>query len=117
MKQVATSLLQSAQTIAAAGSTQADATPITTAPQGFVHVTGADGTKGVILPPATKGKLFIIKNSDAANAILKVYPHGTGDTINALGATNPISMAEKSSAIFVVGVTGIAWFTIPTVPS
>jgi hypothetical protein len=116
MKAVGTKLLLSTQNLAATGSTQADAAPITTGPMAIVHITGADGTKGALLPPATSGKMIIIKNSDAANAVLKVWPAGT-NTINALGASNSISMAAKTSATFAVLNGGTGWVTIPTVPS
>ena len=116
MKSVGTSLLLSTQTIAAAGSTQADATPIGTAPMGFVLATGADATKGILLPPATAGKMFIIKNADAANAVLKVWPSGT-NAINAITAGSEISMAAKTSAVFVVGDDGVTWYTTPLLPS
>jgi hypothetical protein len=58
-------------TVAATGSAQGDAAAIA---HGFTLVSAADGTKGVKLPAAAAGGLCIVKNADAANAILKVYP-------------------------------------------
>lgn len=55
--------------VAAAGSTQTDATLIGA---GFNRVTGADGTKGVVLPAANPGESCIIVNDSAST--LKVYP-------------------------------------------
>jgi hypothetical protein len=100
------------QSVAATGSTVADASALVA---GFNLVTGADGTKGSIIPAASSGKTIRVKNSDAANAILKVYPP-TGGTINALSANAAISMAAKTACSF-ESVDGLAWFTIPLLPS
>jgi len=102
-----------ASTVAAAGSTQADAASLQV---GFNLVTGADGTKGAILPAGAPGRVVYVKNADAANAILKVYPP-TGGTINALSANAAISMALKTAAVFICGADGVAWYTIPLLPS
>jgi hypothetical protein len=99
-------------TIAATGSAQGDAATLTGQ---FNLVTGADATKGVILPTATPGMTVEVKNSDAANAILKVYP-ATGGTINALSANAAISLAAKVPAIF-RALSATAWYTIPLLPS
>jgi hypothetical protein len=56
-----------------------------------------------------------VKNADAANAILKVYPD-TGDAINALAANAALSMAAKTSAVF-VAFDATTWYTIPLLPS
>lgn len=100
-------------TIAAAGTTQATATPIA---HNLEWVTGANAAAGVILPAAKAGAAIFVKNDDVANAVLKVYPLGATDVINALGATNAISMAAKTSATFMCAVAG-TWHTIPLVPS
>jgi predicted RecA/RadA family phage recombinase len=99
-------------TVAATGSAQGDAAAIA---DGFTLVSAADGTKGVKLPAAAAGGLCIVKNADAANAILKVYPD-TGDAINALGANAALSMAAKTSAVF-VAFDATTWYTIPLLPS
>lgn len=98
------------QSIAAAGSTITDAAVLTS---GFQLVTGADATKGAVLP-ATTGSI-IVKNADAANAVLKVYPP-SGGTINALSTSAAISMAAKTSAVF-SSLDGIAFYTTPLLPS
>lgn len=101
-------------TVAAAGSTQADAAALN---PGFNLVTGADATKGTLLPPTpADGTTVIVKNSDAANAVLKVYPAGAG-IINALSASAAISMAAKTSATFTYLLSTTTWYTTPLVPS
>lgn len=102
------------EAVAAAGSVQGDATSIG-ATTGFAHCTGADATKGVKLPAASAGKTVIVKNSDAANAVLKVYP-ASGDAINALSANAALSMAAKTSAVF-VALDATTWYTVPLLPS
>lgn len=101
-------------TVAAAGSDNTDAGAITD--YGVVHATGANGTKGVILPTAAAGKVVIIKNADAANNILKVYP-GASDKINSgTATTGALSMAAKTAAMF-VAISDVDWFTVPLLPS
>lgn len=100
-------------TVAATGSTNADAALIVT---GFTLVTAADATKGVILPTAVAGAICIIKNADAANAVLKVYP-STSDGINALTVTTgAYSMAAKTS-MMLVAYDATTWYTIPLLAS
>jgi hypothetical protein len=55
--------------VAAAGSTQGNATLVGSS---FSIVTGADGTKGVILPALNIGDEGLLFNSSSSN--LKVYP-------------------------------------------
>lgn len=75
-------------TVAAAGSTQGDATAIA---HRVEVVTAADATKGVILPATpTAGDYYIIANG--ANAVLKIYP-GSGDAINGTAANSAVSVA------------------------
>jgi len=100
--------------VAAAGSSNTDAAAISA--YGVVHATGADGTKGVKLPAAAAGKVIVIKNSDAANAILKVYPD-TGDKINSgTATTGSLNMAAKTSAVL-VALDATDWFSVPLLPS
>ncbi len=99
-------------TVAATGSAQGDAAAIQT---GFTLVTAADATKGAKLPAAAAGKICVVKNSDAANAILKLYP-ATGDAINALAANAALSMAAKTSALL-VAYDATTWYTTPLLPS
>ncbi len=97
--------------VTAAGSTAADAAQLS---QGLNIVTGADGTKGVILPVAVPGMQVIVKGVTAG--VLKVYPK-TSSTINALSASAAISFASGAiPAIFVASST-TQWYTLPLVPS
>jgi hypothetical protein len=98
-------------TIAAAGSAQGDAEALTGS---FNTVTGADGTKGVVLPAARAGLKVDVYNSVATNG-LKVYP-ATGDDIND-GTTNAaITIEGKTLASFtaVDATTWAAQFTADT---
>lgn len=103
------------QALAAAGTNQATAGAITAVSGALIHATAADGTKGIVLPAAAAGLKYLIKNSDAANAILKVYP-ASGDAINAIAADSAISMAAKTCALFHC-LDGTTWFTCPLLPS
>ena len=105
-------LTTSRGTIAAAGSTQADATVIP-ATLDNVNITGGDASKGAKLTAATVGRRIFVKNN--ANAVLKVYPD-TGAAINELAENAAISMAAYTSAFFVADTTAL-WFTCPLVPS
>lgn len=100
--------------LAAAGSAQGDAVAIGST-VGFAFITGADGTKGAVLPAAVAGKVIVVKNSDAANAILKLYP-ASGDAINALAANASLNMAAKTSALLVC-LDATTWYTVPLLPS
>lgn len=98
-------------TVAATGTVQGDAAALGLGPN---VVTGADGTKGVILPAVTGARVLQVKNNAAA--ILKVYPR-TGGIVNALAANGAISMASLTSATFMTVDSGATWFTIPLLPS
>lgn len=97
---------------AAAGSTRADATALTAS---FSWVTGADATKGVVLPAPTAGRLVVLKNDDTANAVLKVYAPGSAK-INGVAGTTAFSMAAKTACWFVAYDT-TDWFSVPLVAS
>lgn len=90
---------------AAAGTTVADATPMTAE---FNTVTGADGTKGVLLPVAAADEIVTVVNTNAANA-LKVYAI-TGSQINALGSTVAFTVTAGQTATF-VGRSATLWYT------
>ena len=98
-----------ASTVAATGSTQGDAAALS---DGFNVVTAGDGTKGVVLPAPTAGRVVYVKNGAAA--ILKVYPP-SGKVINALSADAAISLAANVAPIFISD--GTKWYTIPLLPS
>lgn len=97
---------------AAAGSTRADATAMTAS---FNWVTAADATKGVIIPAPTAGRVIIVKNDDAANAVLKVYAPGSAK-INGVAGSTAFSMAAKTACLFVAYDT-TDWFSVPLVAS
>ena len=97
---------------AAAGSTRADATALTAS---FSWVTGADATKGVMLPAPTAGRMIAVKNDDTANAVLKVYAPGSAK-INGVAGTTAFSMAAKTAGWFVAYDT-TDWFSVPLVAS
>lgn len=98
--------------LAALGSVQGDAAPILTS---MVIVTGADGTKGVILPASPAGEEVWIFNSSAS--ALKVYPD-TGAAISVagtgLGAANTaLSVAANKAVVFKRFLT-TQWIAITT---
>ena len=97
-------------TVAAAGSTQADAAPITNA---FTLVSAADATKGVKLPTAVAGDIVIVENG--ANAVLKIWPFAN-DAINALAANGDFSIATYTSVIL-IAYDATTWYSIPLLPS
>lgn len=106
-------LVVKSATVAATGSSNTDAAAVA---GGFTLVTAADATKGVILPTPVAGTVVIIKNADAANAILKIYPN-SGAAINALTATTgAYSIAAKTSTIL-VAYSATQWYSIPLVAS
>lgn len=92
------------QTLAAAGYVQGDAGAITSQ---LVFVTGADATKGVVLPSVANGKVVFLINT--ANAILKIYP-ASGEKIQGGTANANISLAAYGVAIFGYKTAG-DWYT------
>ncbi len=97
--------------VTAAGSAIGDAAQLS---QGLNVVTGADGTKGVILPTAVAGMQVYVKGVTAG--VLKVYPK-TGATINALSASAAISLASGATPAIFVASSSTQWYTIPLLPS
>jgi hypothetical protein len=100
-----------ATTVTAAGSAQGDAAALAL---GFQTVTGADGTKGVILPQGEVGDLVLIKGLTAG--VLKVYPN-SGGQINAIAANGAMSLASGLIPAIFVCAGSAQWYTIPLVPS
>lgn len=82
-------------TIAAAGNSQGTATAVTAS---LTTVTGADGTKGVILPAALPGDTVRIYSSAATNALI-VYPP-SGAAINAASANASYSHTAQTEHIY-----------------
>lgn len=99
-------------TVAAAGNAQGNAAALV---EGFNQVTGADDTKGVILPSAVAGMVVIVK-STVSNKILKVYPN-TSDGINAIIADSPISFASGPTIAAFYAYDATTWYTLPLLPS
>lgn len=99
------------QTVAAAGSSQSDAAALI---EGLNVVSGADGTKGVVLPTAVAGMVVYIKGTTAG--VLKVYP-ATGGAINAISANGAMSFASGAIPAVLVASSATQWYTIPLVPS
>lgn len=94
-----------ASALAPAGSTQGDAASVGSS---LVVVTGADGTKGVILPSAQPGDSVTVYTATATNA-LKVYPP-SGAAINAASANAAYSLTAQTAKQFVC-MTATQWVT------
>lgn len=102
--------------ITPAGVGQSDATsiPIKSSPA-IVVVTG-NSVGGIVLPTASKGKVFVIWNAGTTGLqVLFVYPT-INDQINSLGANVALQMQPQTSAMF-IAVDSLTWLTTPTVPS
>lgn len=97
--------------VTAAGSAQGDAAALS---EGLNVVTGADGTKGVILPTAEAGMIVYIKGDTAG--VLKVYP-AAGAAINAVSANGAMSFASGKIPAILIASTATQWYTFPLVPS
>lgn len=97
--------------VTATGSVQGDAAALY---HGFNVVTGADGTKGVILPTALPGMIVYLKG--VTNAILKVYPR-TGAAINGLSANASLNMTTGLMPSIFIASSSTQWYTIPLVAS
>lgn len=98
--------------LAAAGSSNSDAGQMVGG--GLTVVTGADATKGVILPDVEIGSVVWVKNGAAA--ILKVYPT-SGAAINALTATTGAFSQAATTAGWYVRKSATQWYTFPLVLS
>lgn len=92
------------------GSAQGDAAALY---EGYNAVSGADATKGVILPTAAVGMRVEIKNVTAA--ILKIYP-ATGGAINGLSANAALSIAASTTTILTATST-TQWYSHPLLAS
>lgn len=98
-------IYQASASPAALGTTVADATPLTAMVN---YVTGADGTKGVLLPIAAADEVVFVANADTAN-VLKVYAI-TGSQVNALGSTVAFSVQPGVTQMF-IGRSATLWNT------
>jgi len=97
-------------TVAATGSTQADAASVS---DGLTLVTAADGTKGIKLPAAVAGRTVILKNGAAA--ILKVWP-ASGDGINAITVDSNYVLAANTSSLL-IAYDATTWYSVPLLAS
>lgn len=107
----APSNLLAVSAVTAAGSAIGDAAQLS---QGLNVVTGADGTKGVILPTAVPGMMVYVKGVTAG--VLKIYPK-TSSVINALSASAAISLTTGATPAIFVASSATQWYTIPLLPS
>lgn len=89
----------------AAGSSQGTATLLAADNNA---VTGADNTKGVLLP-ATAGARIVVSNTDATHG-LKVYPP-TGAQISGNGTNNSVVLAASQTEMF-CRVSATQWRTV-----
>ena len=89
--------------VAAAGTTQANATGLTA---DFNEVTGADATKGVRLPPEVAGLEIFVSNQVAA--ILKVYP-ASGGKIDAAATDAAFSQTANKNCVY-RAVSATQWY-------
>lgn len=96
----------SVATPAAAGTGVAGDAQLITAHKTVQAVTGADGTKTVILPATGTGLVAIYNNATSA---LPVFP-GSGDTINAQSANASVSVPPKQLMLF-IPLSSSAWAT------
>jgi hypothetical protein len=84
---------QAPETVAAAGSTIADAAAVNGP---YTYVSGADGTKGAQLPDLNVGDAVLVE-SNGGN--LKLYPHSSTGTINGGSAGAAVTVATTELAI------------------
>lgn len=97
--------------VTAAGSTQGDAAQLY---HGFNVVTGADGTKGVILPTAVPGMIVYVKG--VTSGVLKIYGK-TGAAINGGSANAALSLTTGLMPTILIASSTTQWYTIPLVAS
>ena len=97
--------------VTAAGSAQSDAAQLY---HGMNVVTGADGTKGVILPTAVPGMIVYLKG--VTSGVLKVYGK-TGAAINGGSANAALSLTTGLMPSIFIATSTTQWYTIPLVAS
>ena len=104
-----TSMSDSSQTVAAAGSGQGDGGAVDANGGSTVFITDADNTKGVTLPVVANsiiGQTFTIHNT-VTNKTLKVWP-GSGDKILP-AADNTHIVIAASCAVVVTHFSADGW--------
>lgn len=93
------------QTLTAAGSTQATATPLI---RPISNVTTVPASSGVRFPSASPGMRMVVRNAGAT--LLRVYP-ASGGQINTLG-TNTGFQLEAGATIEFVATSATQWYTL-----
>lgn len=89
-------ILANVGTLAASGSSVSSSAQIV---DHVTIVTAADGTKGVQLPLATNGEVYVVANA-VVNQTLRLYP-STGSAFNALTANTPLLLTGSQGAVCV----------------
>lgn len=97
--------------VAAAGTNQGTAAALS---EGINVVTGADDTKGVVLPTAVAGMVVIVKNT-VSGKTLKLYP-ASGAAVNAVAANGSYDLGSVLSTLLVASST-TQWYSVPLVAS
>ncbi len=102
-------------TRAGAGTTISDANTITEASGTLILLTGGNNSVGVKLPVAVAGAHYYLKNDQAANGIMKLYPQ-VNSTINGLSSNTNIALAANT-ACMIVAYNTTNWMTFSLLPS
>lgn len=92
--------------IQAAGTTQADATPVSAQ---LNRVTNNTASNGLILPVGIRGQQVIIYPALATNAP-KIYPPVGGTVAGGAVNANTTAAAQMKTAFYCLDDTGLNWF-------
>ena len=104
------------KTLTAGGTTQATATAIKSIWSPSLVLVKGTAVGGVVLPPASKGNWFFIKNIGTTQlALLWVYP-ASGNFIDQLAVNAFLQLSPQTAALVIADGSG-TWHTVPTVPS
>jgi hypothetical protein len=103
------------EVVVPAGNSQTTAQPIPAKASPALILAAGIFAAGILLPIASKGKSFWIKNISLLNEPLLVYPQ-VGSQINSLGTNAFMSVPYQTAALFVADANN-TWHTIPVVPS
>lgn len=102
-------------TRAGTGTTIADANTITEASGTLILLTGGNNSVGIKMPVAVAGATYFLKNDQAANGIMKLYPQ-VNSTINGLSSNTAISLAANT-ACQIIAYNTTNWMTFSLLPS
>jgi len=89
-------------TLAASGSSVSSSAAIV---NHVTMVTAADGTKGVQLPAATNGEVYVVGNI-VANQTLKLYP-STGSSFNGFAPNAALNLTGSQGAVCVYASSSV----------